>query len=373
MTTATTKTKDKVYSYSRLNTFEGCQRQFYHKYVEGRPIPGNLPMQVGKIFHLAIEMVISEGYSPEEAVLYASYAEGGLPEGERDQQIIKMVKKAYRRLKQFQNEHTDMISELHLKLETEEGYIQGYLDIVLDNPMMDELLIMDFKTSWQSYAADTKQLALYAYLFREMRNGFIPNTFKGRLIFPRLSEKDDSEVVFTDELLDEAYLWSQDMIRQIENKDASSIDEWKMTSDRVKCQYCSFASLCSGGMVDNLPSDGTPKDDEEASRIGEYIIMQEQSIKNMKDGLKKYAKDNKKAIPVNGGSWEHVKSEPNPKIDFLTLQEFAKEHDLDIDDLIKYDNKKLKKLIDGDESGKLKNKVEWTKPRSTFKFVGGKK
>ncbi len=38
--------------------------------------------------------------------------------------------------------------------------------------------------------------------------------------------------------------------------------------------------------MNGLPGDGIPKNEEEAARIGEFILIQENAIKRMKDGLK---------------------------------------------------------------------------------------
>lgn len=103
MTPTITK-KQMIYSYSRLTMFNDCQRMFWHKYIEGRPYSSNTPMKIGKIFHSAISHVITEGYSPEEAVFMAIEEEGGLPEGERDFYLIAMVKRAYYRLQEFQSQ-----------------------------------------------------------------------------------------------------------------------------------------------------------------------------------------------------------------------------------------------------------------------------
>src|SRR5690554_4557723 len=189
MPTATIAKKSMTYSYSRLALFERCERAFYHKYVEERPDPSGAPAIIGKIFHYAMELVINEGYDPEDAVYASIYIHNGLPEGEVADSLIYMVNRTYNRLLQYQDEFADIITELHLVVETEHGKLQGYLDLVVDNPVTDELTIADYKTTWQPFSAEeSQQLKLYAWMYKQMRGGYVASTYRGKLIFPRRSE-----------------------------------------------------------------------------------------------------------------------------------------------------------------------------------------
>lgn len=57
-----------VWSYSRLSTFERCEREFFYKYRERRLTPANMPMIMREIFAQAMEWILKEGYESEEAV-----------------------------------------------------------------------------------------------------------------------------------------------------------------------------------------------------------------------------------------------------------------------------------------------------------------
>ncbi|MFS0558799.1 PD-(D/E)XK nuclease family protein [Brevibacillus sp. 179-C9.3 HS] len=363
--------KKRVYSHSQLNLAEKCDRAYFHKYIEGRPEPSGLPARVGKIFHEAISIHINEGYSPEDAVFIAIYKQNGLPDGERDYFLINMVKKMSRRIAQCHGEHADIFSEMHLKINLAEvdREIQGYLDIVLDDPASDTLAIWDFKTSWYPFSATaTKQLPLYGMMYKEMRGGYVPSNYKGILIFPRCSDEDDSEIVLTDEIMNEARVWAVELIRKIEAKDPTNIDDWKMTTNRSNCEFCSRAALCAGGLINGLPTNGYPKDDAEAKAIGEYLLAQELAIKRMKDGLKAFEKQNG-PVQVRGGRWTHVRGEANPSIDMSIIRQYAQEHGIDLLTLTKLEAKAIKDLIEGDATGVLRTQAKWSTPRSTFKFV----
>jgi hypothetical protein len=327
-------------------------------------------MVVGKVFHAAIEKVLAQGYSPDEAVFFAIAEANGLPQGERDYFIMSMVKRAYQRFKDVQNDYLDISSELHLVVETEAGLIQLFLDVVIDNPMVDELMIWDFKTSWHPFSAeDSKQLALYAYLFKTMRNGMVPTNYHGKLIFPRLKEDSDTHVVFTEEKLESARLWAVEAIWEIEKRDPDNIQDWEMTGDQKKCEFCPYVSLCAGGLFHGLPGDGTPKDADEAALIGQFILTQEMALKRMKEGIKKFSKKTGQPIVLNGGKWDWTKGEPSPKIPFDVIKTFAESHGLDLGQVMTTDTKVLKKWVDGDESGILAAHTTYSSPRSSFKWV----
>lgn len=367
--TTNIKAIDKIYSYSRLSLFEQCQRAFYHKYIELRPDPSGMPAKIGKIFHLALELIINEGFAPEDAVNFAIYENNGLPEGETVLNMISMVKRAFHRIQQLHSEYVDIVSELHLKVKTEKGTIQGFLDLVVDDPANDEIELWDFKTTWSPFTAkESKQLHLYAWMYKQMRGGIVAGRFKGKLIFPRRAEFEDSEVIFTDESIEDAYQWAANTIETIESKDPHNISEWNMTTDRTTCEHCPFSTLCSGGFINNLPGDGIPKDEAEAMAIGDFIRMQEVAIKRMKDGLKKYVKTNG-PVATQGGRWEFVQSEPSPKLSIDILKKYAEDHELDFNDVLKIDSTILKKWIKEDSTGYLKSQAKWTSPRSTFRFI----
>lgn len=357
-----------IYSHSRLLTFDNCMRQGYYQYKEHRPSPSGLPATTGKIFHLSIAYVIKDGFSPDIASYTSIYEHNGLPEGETASGIIRLTKQAYERVLAMESEYTETFSENHIIVEIAPGVeVQGYLDIIIDDPANDELTIADFKTSWVGYAADkTHQLRLYGLLYKIYKN-YIPSKFKGKLIFPRLSAEFDSEIVFTDEMLEETRTWALEIIKRIEEA-GNDINNHPMTSNKRNCELCPFISLCASGYSGLLPNSGEPSDHIEAGLIGEYILLQEQSIKRMKEGLKQYIKSTE-SVEISKGIWEFKESEPSPKIDLILLQEYANKNGIPFTRLVSVDSKKLKELLDEDTNGELKNLVTYTTPRNSFVFT----
>jgi hypothetical protein len=362
----------KVYSYSRLTTFESCMRMGYHKYIEGRPDPSGLPAIIGKIFHTAFNKVINEGYSPADSVMASIYEHGGLPEGERAWDLVRMTEFTFRRISEVRGEFSDITSETHLKIEIASGIIvQAYLDLIIEDPANDEVIIADLKTTWSPFlATSTKQLPLYGLLFKEMRGGFVPTSFRGLLIFPRQSNS-DSEIIFTDELLEQTRQWVIDLVHRIETA-GTDINNFPMATERKTCENCPFASLCAAGYMNGLPGDGVPKDGAEAALIGQYVLFQEQALKRMKEGLKAYVKSTMTPIDLPMGRWDFKQSEPIPKIPIDVLRQFADDHGLTVDDVITADSKKVKGWVESDVTGFLKSKATFTNPRSTFAFIDHK-
>ncbi|MGF7033481.1 hypothetical protein J2T17_004429 [Paenibacillus mucilaginosus] len=359
---------EKVYSYSRLMTTQDCMRMFFYKYIEGRPDPSGMPAKIGKIFHDGFRKVLNEGFSPEDAVMSSTYEHGGLPEGERASDLVRMTLHTYRRLSEIQGEFADVTSEVHLQVEIAPGItVQGYLDIIIEDPSQDEVIIADAKTTWSPFdAGKTRQLPLYGLLFKEMRGGFLPASFRGRLMFTRFSEA-DSEIVLTDELLEETRQWVIDTVAKVEAA-GEDVANFPRTRDRKKCEYCPYATLCAAGFVDGLPGDGLPKDEEEAAEIGQYILLQELAIKRMKEGLKSYLKAAEKPLELPMGRWEFTKSEPSPKVPIEVLRQFAADHGLDENEVLIADSKKVKAWVESDVTGFLRSQATYTSPRTTFGF-----
>lgn len=357
-----------VWSYSRLTSFERCQRSFYHKYVEGRPTPSSAPMMTGKIFHLAIQLMITEGYSPDEAISYAVYQEGELPHGEKQTFIEWMLYRVYDILPK--DSYVDVTSELHLEVKTAKGLVQGYLDIIIDDPRTNTTEIWDFKTGWTTTKAEkSRQLKVYAYLFHQMRRGMVGKNFIGKLIFPRIKEEKEmiSSLVITQDDMTEAKEWLEDTITTIEMKNALNRLDWEKTKERSNCQTCPFVSLCAGDYIHDLPSDGIPKDSLEAELIGSFILEQEQVLRNLKSGLKKWVKAEGN-ITVGNGQWFMNESVPKPKVDVEKLAIYAKNYDLNLMEVIKPDTQSVEKWLKEDENGDLEAIVTWTKPRETLTF-----
>ncbi|WP_182101635.1 PD-(D/E)XK nuclease family protein [Niallia taxi] len=364
-----TQVSDKpTFSFSRLSMFEQCPRQYYYKYIENRPYPSNGPMKFGKIFHRAIELIHEAGYLPEESAFLASEEAEGMPEGYSYTDLVRMIKKTLKRL--TAGEYADVYSEIHLLQPiAEDIYLQGYLDRVVDDPTTNTTLIQDFKTSWAHNDRYQKQLALYGWLFRNMREGVVGDLV-GQLVYPRL-RNEDREFAFTDDDLEDARQWALDLATDILSREKTR-DAFEMNVGSA-CEHCPFSALCSQDYINcDIPGDGTPANIEEAIKVGEFIALLEQQIKKMKSSYKNYIQASG-GIEISGGKWEISQGQSNPSIPVPVLMAYAEEHELDPTYVLSADNKKVKEWLETDESGMLSAHAKWSTPRETLKFTASKK
>lgn len=359
--------KEEKWSYSKLSTFDDCERQYFHKYVEKRPYPANLPMQMGRIFHTAIHHVIQDGFSPVDAARFAIYQENGLPNGERIQSVIWLLERAYNRIP---NSEVELTSEVYLSIKTTLGIVHGYVDLIIDEPAYDSTQIWDYKLSWTaSEAEQSRQLALYGWMLKELRGDVVGSNFEGRLVFPRLSPDEDTAVELTEEKMEAAKQWLVRTIHRIRSKSLDDMNDWELAKDRKKCDYCPFVSLCASSIKgEGFPASGDVTTQEEAERLGAYILAQDAAIKQMKKGLREWVEKHE-PVSVGNGNWFIAESQPNPKCDDVKgLIQYALEYGLEIADAVQPNSKKLLDWLEGDETGKLEQLISWTNPRRTLKF-----
>lgn len=353
---------EEAWSYSRLSLYERCQRAFYYKYVEQRPSPAGVPAKVGKIIHRGSEWSLKEGYKTSDAIRFALYEHDGIPDGETFGSLLKMLENALYHIPI--NEH--LKAEVHLKVATKLGTIQGIIDVIIDDLFNDHIEIIDLKTSWQeSKAADSKQLLFYAWLVKEIRGTAFTGNITAKLVYPRINKV--SEVVITEPDTAAIKEWFIKLTSEINIKPTEK-EQWPMTSGKSACEHCPFAGLCAGEFTGKFPNSGDFKDVEEAAAAGEFILQQEALIKNLKKALKKYITDGN-VIKIGDAEWYISESESKPKvIDNRKWIEFLEETGLDVADYLTADNTKINELLAADDSGQIHQLIDYTTPRKTLTF-----
>ncbi|MEK4487962.1 PD-(D/E)XK nuclease family protein [Psychrobacillus sp. FSL H8-0484] len=362
---AVSSVEEEMWSYSKISSYEWCNRSYYYKYVLKRPTPSTVPMRIGSIMHKAIQWVVSEGYDTSDALRFAAYEAGGIPEGETFQELLRMVVNA---IYEIPLDTMEVQSEVYVSIKTTLGIVRAYIDIIIDDLANDVTEIWDYKSGWKEQVAnESMQLALYAWILSELRGNTIGSTFFGRLFFPRINRWNEVEI--TTEHIHKAKSW---FIQNVQTIRANSldIDDWERTTDKGKCDTCPFVGLCASGMMEEgFPRSGKVTTMEEATKMGEYILMQERLIKNMKAGLKDFVSEHE-PVTIGNKSWQITFGEPSPKVtDMLELERFALENGLTFTEVLKADSEKIKVWLDKDESGMMKQLITWTKPKKTLKFA----
>lgn len=164
-----------LFSFSRLQRFDTCPRQFAYKYVLGLDDPSGPPAVLGKTIHKAIEHCLN-GRSFEDAIVTAYIEEGDSTVDKTS--VESMV-------------NTALIyglrgpTEQHFVLPLAEGIkLQGYIDLKPENVSVPT--IVDWKTGFKFYRVlDTWQLPLYAAAVMEETGA---KFVKGVLAFLRFNK-----------------------------------------------------------------------------------------------------------------------------------------------------------------------------------------
>jgi len=352
------------WSYSRISTYERCERQYFYKYIEKRPIILTVPLEVGRILHTSIQWCLKYGYEPEEALRFAIYDAGRIPDGENFDSLLELLSNS---LYYIPNGDIEINSEMYVSIKTTLGTIRGYIDVLIEDWSEDRLEISDYKSGWKlTEASDSIQLGLYAWMLKEIKGASMPSNVIGKLIFPRILK--ESEVNITDELMAAAKQWIVHNIKLISKK-TTNIMDWARTSKNENCESCPFAGKCAIEIKqEGFASDGVVDSIEEAALMGQYIALQELYLKQLKKGMKSFVE---KHGPVSIGkkAWQINESIPSPKV--IDMEEFlhvAEEKGENISSLVNADSEKLQKLLDVDDTGKLEQIITWTKTRKTLKL-----
>lgn len=224
-----------IYSFSRLNLYATCPYRFRLKYIEGRDEPVTKPLALGKAVHKAIETVI-DGDSLSEAVLKGWADADFHPEVSYDE-ILELVKKAP---VQHNVGETEMYFRLPLSNSSSAPEIQGYIDLVVGNTLMD------WKTNWQTYdVLDNHQVGVYAWAVSQL-NGF--ETVEGHLYFLRFRKV--STHTFDRDAMERSRQWALDLAESIEKKlfvldmGFGNADDLFPPTPSSACSHCPFAVEC---------------------------------------------------------------------------------------------------------------------------------
>lgn len=356
------KPSQMTWSYSRLSAYERCARLFWYQYIEKRPTPVTVPLKVGKILAQTMEWVLAYGYSTEDAIRFALYEYDGLPDSETFGSLYRMLENAL----YFVPDNDNIYTEYKLSITTTQGMIQGFIDILEDDLLNDQVYLNDFKSSWvASEAEDSIQLKVYGWLFKELRGSAFTGEMFGRLIYPRINKV--TEFQFKNEDFIEAKQWFMKQTEAILSKPLEK-EQWERTSDKRKCEHCPFAGLCASEFTGKFPNSGAFANKEEVVAAGEFILHTEALIKQLKKKLKEVV-EKEGNVEIGDGHWYLESSTPKPKvIDTKQWMNYIEEIGLDISDYLIADPNKIEEILVADEEGVAEQLIEWTKPRKTFKF-----
>ncbi|NRG44253.1 PD-(D/E)XK nuclease family protein [Bacillus sp. CRN 9] len=224
-----------IFSFSRLQLYNTCQKRFYFKYILNLKDITTKPLALGKAVHKGIEAII-KGSTFENAIL-EGYTECDFHKDVSINEISKLVENA----PVYKNQgETEVYFCFPLSDSPSSPKLQGYIDLVTDREFKD------WKSNWRTYSVmDNHQLSLYAWAISKMKNKEI---VLGSLYFLRYRK--EFKHFFTIKEMNEARKWALGIANEINSK-RNVLDilpdkgnDLFPSSPSSACSHCPFAIEC---------------------------------------------------------------------------------------------------------------------------------
>ncbi len=247
----------KVYSHSKLSTFEQCPQKYKFRYVDNIVVIGkSIESFLGKIVHEVLEWIYLEAKqgrvpSLDEVILYYSqtwvqtYDENEIimngdstKENHRDKGV-KFLIDYYMKHHPFDDNTLEVEKEITLTIDEKGEYqIRGFIDRLSYNLKTCEYEIHDYKTSntipSQEKIDEDRQLALYSIAIKEM----FGKDKEVLLVWHYLAYNKNVHSKRTNEQLEELKRSILDLIHTIE-----STKNFHPYISRL-CDWCEYQRLC---------------------------------------------------------------------------------------------------------------------------------
>ncbi len=246
----------KVFSHSRLSTFEQCNLKYKFRYIDNiiPEIEKTIEAHLGSIVHQTLEWLYSEVKEKriptiDDMIVYFSKSwmeenKETLMQNNNDEQKyfnkgVKYLLDYYNRYKPFEDNTIYVEKEISIDLDEKgEFKIRGFIDRLAYNLATKEYEIHDYKTSNTMPQGDKiekdRQLALYSIAIKEM----FGQDKEVRLIWHYLFFNKRIESKRTDEQLLQLKKDTLELIRIIE-----STTEFSPNKSHL-CNWCAYKPIC---------------------------------------------------------------------------------------------------------------------------------
>jgi len=248
----------KIYSYSKLSTFEQCPFKFKLRYIDKIPpeIEKTIEAHLGKTIHSALEWFysqIKENISPSLDQLISFYIKTWNKEFASNTEItnkkftakdyfnkgIHFLANYYLTNKPFEDNTLEVEKEIILHLGEEEQYkIYGYIDRLAYNIKTQEYEIHDYKTANnlppKQRLENDKQLPLYSLAIKEL----VGKDKEVRLIWHFLAHNKKIHFKKTNEELEILKKETLNLIKEIEQATKFSKTQSPL------CNWCEYKNAC---------------------------------------------------------------------------------------------------------------------------------
>lgn len=228
------------YSFSSLDKYEKCNGRWYRYKGLGQEEPPTEISEFGRAAHKAIKYILADNL-PKEQAIEKAISEASLPfdPQELDKVIGQHVMGFAGKVKP---EQVERYFELKLSDEDDAPVICGYIDLDLDNG------IIDWKSGWKVKGPqETYQLGIYAWA-KSRETGI--EEIAGQLFYLRFPRDLNHCHLYKKEDMEKARKWAYDLAREIEGKMLSLAFE-EDTADSLfpdtpgnHCRGCGYACEC---------------------------------------------------------------------------------------------------------------------------------
>lgn len=247
----------KVYSHSRLSTFEQCALRYKFRYIDKivPEIEKTIEAHLGSVVHKTLEWLYSEVKekrvpSIDEVIVYysqnwmAEYSKDfienrGMDEKHYFNKGVQYLIDYYNRYKPFDDNTLEVEKEIFIDLDENGEYkIRGFIDRLAYNLETKEYEIYDYKTSNTMPKVDKiendRQLALYSIAVKEM----FSDAREVKLIWHYLFFNKRIESRRTQEQLEQLKKETLELIKTIE-----ATTEFSPRKSYL-CNWCPYKPIC---------------------------------------------------------------------------------------------------------------------------------
>ena len=250
------KTKKKVYSHSKLSSFEQCPYKYKLKYIDKVPSPveKTIEAHLGTCVHDALEWLYNKvisGELPNIDDVLEKYVtrwkedwknnilivKVGVTADDYKLKGVKFLTDYYFKHRPFKDGTIEMEKQVWINL-TDEHSVIGYIDRLVYNKEKDEYEIHDYKTAnslpTQDKFDSDRQLALYAIAIKELFG-------QDKSVLLTWHYLNHNKQIFsnrTDLQLDKLKSDTIKLIQRIENTDNFP------TETSILCNWCEYKTYC---------------------------------------------------------------------------------------------------------------------------------
>lgn len=259
----------KMYSYSKISTFEQCQLKFKFRYVD-RIIPEvekSIEAHLGSSVHESLEWLytkVKENTVPILDELIIKYSDVWQKDFKEDFVIvnkqltasdyfnkgIEFLVNYYMQNQPFNDNTIEVEKKIVISLDEEGKYkLQGYIDRLAYNLKSKEYEVHDYKTAGAMPQTEKlqkdRQLALYSIAIKEIYG----ENKRVRLIWHFLAHNKRFELKKTNEELEEIKTETLEVVKKIENARDYPFNK------SILCDWCEYKNICPawGNSPQNAP------------------------------------------------------------------------------------------------------------------------